>query len=1336
MSLQYNGKSYKTITGFNNARKRSVEKAFNLYQNALSKKLNRDEINKYMENYENIYEQNRKITERQEHEKYERKIAFKQRMLNKKTYNQLPFYVSDVQKPVKQTREQRLLKDGLKVRNELIYGERVAYTKALQGAFKDIVLENYKISETEWYYLPDSMVDEKRIWTTKIKDLLNHEWGIRDKNKGMLVYIIIAYVCLLDGGLDENDNRIFQEVPLFFHSKTRNILNGSNDEFTQYLLKENAKFIEQLGNDGPSSLIFSHINYVEIKISKTKPTQVGGSYIELPLHIKNKQCCINFKNTDERCFEHCLIAHEALRLKLFTARATHELNRYKKFSNLIKIPDNVEYPVKHLEAQRYALLNDMKINIFELDENNIVHLLSNDIESRNTNVCNLLLIHNKEKTKSHYVLIRNLNPLLPQYNSNSKTKYNNSKFTCPQCLSVHYNSKERLEAHIKLCMNHESVKVEMPQKGGKINKTTGVNNHEDKLKFKNYGHSFKHPYFIVADFESTLLKVDIKQEKTIKYQKHVANSFGIKYNCIHNEHSEMKIIYNNEDEDKVIENFILELERLAKKSYDLTKLNIKTIKYKNDEKKQHMKCSHCSSCHNEFTKDNYKVAHHDHISGEFIGSLCNNCNLQLQYDKFIPVIIHNLKGYDCHLFVRGLAKYGYKHNDMSNIKCIPNNEERYISISKVIKVDTFMIDGVEKNVYFEIRFIDSIAFMNSSLDTLVNNLKSNETNISKLREIFKYTSEEYDNDEKFLNMIQKGIYPYDWVDSYDKMNYPKLPERKHFYSKLNNTEITIADEIQSKKVWDLFNCSKFLDYHNLYLTSDVLLLSDVWDNFTNTLFKSHKLDCNYYFTLPSFSWDCFLLTSKCEIDLLTDHDMYLFFENGIRGGISQISHRYSEANNKYMKNYNKDIEDKYLIYLDSNNLYGEALGRYVPYKNFKWNTEEWTTEKILNLKDEADKGYTFEVDLEYPVELHDLHNNYPLCPESLTVKKQNLNLWQQENYKESNVKKLILSLNDKNNYVVHYRYLKLVLSLGLKLKKVHRVIEYTQGDIIKKYIELNTNLRKKASNDFEKDLYKLCNNAIFGKTMENIRNRINFTLINNENTLYNMRNDVKRHTIFSEDLVGVHQNKRSVKLNKPVFIGQGVLDDSKRLMANFHYNFMLKKVERNNINLCFTDTDSLCYEIKHTDVFEIMKNNLDEFDTSDYPKDHFLYSEINKKVIGKMKNESVKPITHFCGLRSKMYSFLADGDDKKHNKLKGVKKYVAKTIKFEQYKNTCLNQETITIQQNGIRSYKHQIYTETQFKTGLSYNDDKVFICSDNIHTYNHGHYKIKTIQLYEELPY
>ncbi len=356
--------------------------------------------------------------------------------------------------------------------------------------------------------------------------------------------------------------------------------------------------------------------------------------------------------------------------------------------------------------------------------------------------------------------------------------------------------------------------------------------------------------------------------------------------------------------------------------------------------------------------------------------------------------------------------------------------------------------------------------------------------------------------------------------------------------------------------------------------------------------------------------------------------------------------------------------------------------------------------------------------------MHDYFNNYVPCPENIVIKKSYLNSWQQTEYKESRVSKLCTTFFDKKNYVINYRYLKLVLSLGVQLVKVTKVLQYTQSDFMKKYIMLNTEKRQQSKNDFEKDFYKLMNNSVYGKTMENVRNRINFRLISTEDQAMRVKN-LKRYTIFNEDLVGVHIQKMEVKLNKPIYLGQNFLDDSKHLMYNFHYNFMLKNVERENIDLLMTDTDSLCYHIKRQDIFEIMNNNRSIFDLSNYEKGSFLYDNTNNKVMGKFKNESVKPITEFVGLRAKLYSFTAENDKKKHNKCKGVKSCVVKTdLTIDDYRNTLYNRVSKSIKQNNIRSYGHELFTERIEKIALSYNYDKVFISDDNVNTFNHGHFR------------
>jgi hypothetical protein len=216
--------------------------------------------------------------------------------------------------------------------------------------------------------------------------------------------------------------------------------------------------------------------------------------------------------------------------------------------------------------------------------------------------------------------------------------------------------------------------------------------------------------------------------------------------------------------------------------------------------------------------------------------------------------------------------------------------------------------------------------------------------------------------------------------------------------------------------------------------------------------------------------------------------------------------------------------------------------------------------------------------------------------------------------------------------------------------------------------------------------------------------------------------NLKRWTNFNDELIGLHLQKTKVVLNKPIYLGQNILDDSKTHMANFHYNCMKTKIDEGNLKLLFTDTDSLCYHIKHQDIYEIMNKNKDEFDLSNYDEEHFLYDEKNKKEYGKFKNESAKhEIIQFVGLRSKLYSYKKD-NHKQENRCKGTKKSVAKTILFDQYKDSLFNHKKFDVSQNVIRAYKHNLYSETVSKTALSFNDDKRYILDDNIHTYSFGH--------------
>ena len=455
-----------------------------------------------------------------------------------------------------------------------------------------------------------------------------------------------------------------------------------------------------------------------------------------------------------------------------------------------------------------------------------------------------------------------------------------------------------------------------------------------------------------------------------------------------------------------------------------------------------------------------------------------------------------------------------------------------------------------------------------------------------------------------------------------------------------------------------------------------------------------------------------------QLELLNDVNMLLMFEKGIRGGISIISNRYGEANNKYMKDYNKNKDSKYLMYLDANNLYGCAMSEKLPTHGFKWlsskEMENLFNNQIVQVWEKI--PCILEVDLIYPEELHDSHNDYPLCPERVNCNK---------------VEKLIPNLRDKKNYVIHYKNLMQCLRLGMKLTKIHRGIRFVESDFMKSYIDTNTNLRTQAKNNFEKDFYKLMNNSVFGKTMENIRNRVDVKLVNTEEKFKKLvaKPNFKSRKIFNENLISVHMKKTSLTMNKPVYLGMCILELSKTIMFDFHYNYIKPKYG-NNAKLLFTDTDSFLYQIITEDFYKDISGDVrDRFDTSEYPENHpsGITTGINKKVLGMFKDEAAgKIIKEFVGLRAKLYSFkMEDGEENK--RCKGVKKQVVKeTITHEDYKTCLLTGKEILRKQNILRSYNHEVYTEEVNKIALSAEDDKRYILSDGKDTLAWGHYKIK----------
>jgi len=354
-------------------------------------------------------------------------------------------------------------------------------------------------------------------------------------------------------------------------------------------------------------------------------------------------------------------------------------------------------------------------------------------------------------------------------------------------------------------------------------------------------------------------------------------------------------------------------------------------------------------------------------------------------------------------------------------------------------------------------------------------------------------------------------------------------------------------------VYSAFDCKTFRDYHDLYLACDAFLLADGFENFRDMSLKHFRLDPCHYYTAPGLGWDAALLKSRVKLGLLTDIDMLLMFEKQSRGGVSMISKRYAQAP--------ADGKGSAIAYYDANNLYGWAMMQPLPRCDFKWEPEpeSFTTERVLTMSAKARRGYTLMVDLDYPEELHDAHNAYPLAPESMEVTPDMASPYIHEVCRANKLdlapcRKLVPNLRDKKNYVLTLANLQLYLRLGMKLRAVHKVISYEQSAWLKSYIEGNTAARQEAKRDgnaFLADFFKLMNNAVFGKTMENVRNRSDIRLWTSTDRFLNRalaHPRIKHVEIINPDLVAIEKATLTVTMRKPIYAGMTILDLSKTLM--------------------------------------------------------------------------------------------------------------------------------------------------------------------------------------------
>jgi len=624
----------------------------------------------------------------------------------------------------------------------------------------------------------------------------------------------------------------------------------------------------------------------------------GSSYLPLPESILNRKAVVNPQNIDRQCFKWAILAKHVFndRTRVGTNYSREE-HRYD-FS-VLSTPTPVS-EIKVFEKSNpgtsvnvYGVRKCVKNKNKRSSTQSVVYPLR-IVDEEKENHFDLLLITGKDD-KNHYAVISNFSRLA----SSQKNNHQHRLFYCKRCfasfedrpLKYKLHGERALANHRLLCGSHKPVVPLMPKEG-------------DTLKFKAWCKTDRLPFVVYADFEALLLKTWRKRgENTTAIHEHHPMSYGYYVVAAEGVPTELLdqfdiprapvIFRGSATQDDVAKRFVSDVLGVTKKIARLYKeVNVPIIMSVEDCHVHDVKTM-CDLCRCTFSERNCKTAHHDHLSGRFLKTLCNTCNLKLKTPNFVPCYLHNLSNYDAHFIVTNLAC----DDDNNRISVIANTEEKYISFSKYI------------NNSFSVRFLDTCRFMASSLAHLAENLTS--ANFDKFREVAKVFAP-----SEMELVTRKGVYPYEYTDSWDKLDATSLPDKFQFYSALTETHVSDEDYSHATRVWNHFGCTSLGAYSDLYLKVDVLLSADVFENFRDICMATYHLDPAHYFTLPGFSFDCMLYFTKVQLELLTDYEKILFIESGTRGGLVQASKRHARANNPETPGYNTEEPNTSLIYLD------------------------------------------------------------------------------------------------------------------------------------------------------------------------------------------------------------------------------------------------------------------------------------------------------------------------------------------------------------------------------------------------------------------------------------
>lgn len=791
----------------------------------------------------------------------------------------------------------------------------------------------------------------------------------------------------------------------------------------------------------------------DIEISAVKPVRGGCNSLSTQ-KWKNKTHLYSPENNDNKCFLYCIayfLLFGIISCKQLPIDYNSKVEKKVRSFNT----KGIEFPIRVKDIQKFTRRNsnlDLSINILYRTLNDVVYPLEYGIGKGNVKV-NLLLV--ETNSGGHYMLIKNTDLYLRRVvkDPSNLTRYRTA-FFCKNCLSAFY-LKEVRDRHENACIINRPRLEKTPDKG------------KNWIRFKNYERKHWLEFIAYLDFECVLPDVSEKCEfcptlkcKCDKYQsstKVVNNQLPICYSFVVLDNYDSVIhehTYAGQDAHLNFMEHLLDQEDAWIASLLKTELPI-VMTFRDNANFNNS--TSCYICNKPFTADVVKCRDHCHFSGKYLGAACSYCNLRRTKPRTLKIFIHNASKYDMHFLVKAIPNF---RDRIKNIRVLPYNGENFRTMS-----------------FNNFEILDSLSFLQASLAQLSSDLKLTNHNYHILKQTYLVREKGSYSKQKLEMVLSKSFFPYEYCKSYEQMmDTKRLPKIRRFYSSLSEKSITKEDHNFARKVWKSYQCKNLVDYCKLYCKIDVLLLAEVFQKFRKEMMAFSSLDPAHYISLPAYGYDSMLYITKAWIELPTDIDMVLFLEQAKRGGVSFVNNRYLSVG-KIGKEGKQKTEEE-IVYIDANNLYGNAQMQKLPLKGFRWLDDEEIENFNVHLDANNQFGYFVECDLHYPSHLHSKHSNFPLCPEILEVNYDNLSpyvkkaIFETEGKKQYSDVKLMSTFHDKTNYVTHIKNLQLYLSLGIELIKIHRVLEFKQAALLKPYIEKTTAARQKAESKFQMDLFK------------------------------------------------------------------------------------------------------------------------------------------------------------------------------------------------------------------------------------------------------------------------